>query len=117
MIPLARAAFPYAAGVAEMPFVRFFLAALAGSIIWIGGLGVLGREVGSNWSSWRHHLEYVDYAVVLLVLAAIAYLLIRRSRRRAGGQAEAPGAGTETSAQHSGEPVESTEAPVDVSQR
>jgi membrane protein DedA with SNARE-associated domain len=117
MIPFARAAFPYAAGVAEMPFVRFFLAALAGSIIWIGGLGVLGREVGSNWSSWRHHLEYVDYAVVVLVLVAIAYLLIRRRRGAAGGHAEAPVAGMETSAQHSGEPVESTEAPVDVGQR
>ena len=120
MIPFARAAFPYAAGVAEMPFVRFFVAALAGSIIWIGGLGVLGREVGSNWSSWRHHLEYVDYAVVVLVLAAIAYLLIRRrSRRRGAGgsDAEAPAAGTETSAQYSGEPVDSTEAPVDVGRR
>ena len=117
MIPLARAVFPYAAGVAEMPFVRFFVAALAGSIIWIAGLGVLGREVGSNWSSWRHHLEYVDYAVVALVLAAIAYLLIRRSSRRrgaGGSHGKPPAAGTETSEQHSGEPVETTEAPVDV---
>ncbi|MGZ4182401.1 MAG: DedA family protein [Solirubrobacteraceae bacterium] len=120
MIPLARAAFPYAAGVAEMPFVRFFLAALAGSIIWIGGLGVLGREVGSNWSSWRHHLEYVDYAVVVLLLAAIAYLLIRRrgrAHRAAGKHAESPVGDMGTSAQRSGEPVESTEAPVDVGQR
>ena len=99
-----------------MPFVRFFLAALAGSIIWIGGLGVLGREVGSNWSSWRHHLEYVDYAVVVLVLAAIAYLLIRR-RRGAGSRAQTATPVTETSAQQSGEPVESTEAPADVGGR
>ena len=117
LLPFVRAVFPYAAGVAEMPFARFFLAALGGSIIWIGGLGVLGREVGSNWSSWRHHLEYVDYAAVVLVLAAIAYLLIKRRRGGAGSQADAPDAGTETSAQHSGEPVESTEAPVDVGQR
>ena len=34
---------------------------------------MLGREVGSNWQSWRHNLEYVDYAVVALVVAAIAY--------------------------------------------
>ena len=73
--------------------------------------------MGSNWSSWRHHLEYVDYAVVVIVLAAIAYLLIRWHRGRAQGHAEAPVAGAETSAQHSGEPVESTEAPVDVGQR
>ena len=117
MVPFARAAFPYAAGVAEMPFVRFALAALAGSIIWIGGLGVLGREVGSNWSSWRHHLEYVDYAVVALVLTAIAYLVLRRARRR---PAVTDGTGTEepsTTEQHSGAPVENTKAPVDVGPR
>jgi membrane protein DedA with SNARE-associated domain len=117
LLPFVRAVFPYAAGVAEMPFARFFLAALGGSIIWIGGLGVLGREVGSNWSSWRHHLEYVDYAAVVLVLAVIAYLLIRRRRGAAVIDADAPDAGMETSGQHSGEPVESTEAPVDVGPR
>jgi membrane protein DedA with SNARE-associated domain len=120
LIPFARAAFPYAAGVAEMPFARFFLAALGGSIIWISGLGILGREVGSNWSSWRHHLEYVDYAVVVLVLAAIAYLLIRRRSRNNSTKrehAETPIEGMERSAERSGEPVESTEAPVDVGPR
>ena len=86
-IPFARAAFPYAAGIAEMPFVKFALAALAGSIVWITGLAVLGREVGSNWSSWRHHLEYVDYAVVVVIVVAIAYFLYRR--RRAPAQAAA----------------------------
>ncbi|HEY1508356.1 MAG TPA: DedA family protein [Solirubrobacteraceae bacterium] len=117
MVPFARAAFPYAAGVAEMPFVKFALAALAGSIIWIGGLGVLGREVGSNWSSWRHHLEYVDYAVVALVLAGIAYLVVRRVRRRPAAT-DAPAAGEpSTSEQHSGAPGEHTKAPVDVGPR
>jgi membrane protein DedA with SNARE-associated domain len=82
LIPFARAAFPYGAGIAEMPFVRFAAAALLGSIVWITGLAVLGRAVGSNWSSWRHHLEYVDYAVVALILVAIAYLLYQRRRAR-----------------------------------
>ena len=64
LLPFVRAAFPYAAGVAEMPYWRFLSFATIGSIIWIGGLGVLGKAVGSNWQSWRHNLEYVDYAVV-----------------------------------------------------
>ena len=79
-IPLARAVFPYAAGVAEMPFVKFAISALIGSVVWITGLALLGREVGSNWSSWRHHLEYVDYAVVAVIVVAIAYFLYRRRR-------------------------------------
>ena len=113
MIPFARAAFPYAAGVAEMPFARFVLSALAGTIVWISALGVLGRAVGSNWSSWRHHLEYVDYAVVALVLVAIAYLVIRRRRDQGAASVEElkmPGERGET-------PVQSAEAPVDVGPR
>jgi membrane protein DedA with SNARE-associated domain len=79
-IPFARAVFPYAAGVAEMPLVKFVLSVLAGSIVWITGLALLGREVGSNWSSWRHHLEYVDYAVIAVIVVAIVYFLYRRRR-------------------------------------
>jgi membrane protein DedA with SNARE-associated domain len=82
MIPFARLAFPYAAGIAEMPFVRFAVSALLGSIVWITALGLLGREVGSDWSSWRRHIEYVDYAVVVLIVAAIVYAVYKRRRSR-----------------------------------
>jgi membrane protein DedA with SNARE-associated domain len=83
-IPFARAAFPYAAGVARMGYIRFAIFATIGSIIWISALGVLGNAVGANWQSWRHNLEYVDYVGAALVVAAIVYLVIRiaRSRRR-----------------------------------
>lgn len=83
-IPFARAAFPYAAGVARMPFLRFLVMCTIGSIVWITGLGVLGREVGSNWQSWRAHLEYVDYAGAALLVIAIAYLIVRLTRTRGG---------------------------------
>lgn len=80
LIPGIRAVFPYAAGVAEMPFARFFTFAILGSIAWVTGLAVLGREVGQNWTSWRHHLEYADYALLAIVVAAVAYLVLRRVR-------------------------------------
>jgi len=87
LIPFVRAAFPYAAGVAEMPFVRFFPLALLGSIPWIAGLGILGREVGSNWQSWRHHLEYVDYVGAAILVGLVVYLILRRTRGGGGGPA------------------------------
>ncbi len=87
LLPFIRAAFPYAAGVARMPFVRFFILATLGSIVWIAGLGVLGREVGSSWQTWRHHLEYVDYVGAAVLVAAIVYLIVRARRR--GHQAPA----------------------------
>jgi membrane protein DedA with SNARE-associated domain len=82
MLPLIRAVFPYAAGVARMPYLRFLVLCTLGSIIWIGALALLGDAVGSNWPSWRHHLEYVDYVAVAVVVLAIIYFLVRRNRNR-----------------------------------
>jgi membrane protein DedA with SNARE-associated domain len=83
LVPFVRAAFPYAAGVARMGYVRFITLAALGSVIWIGALGILGRAVGRSWESWRHHLEYADYAAVALVVIAIVLLLVRRRRSHA----------------------------------
>lgn len=91
LLPGIRAVFPYAAGVSRMPFGRFFLFATLGSVAWISGLAVLGRVVGSDWSTWRRHLEYGDYALFALVLLGIAYLILRRfraSRERTGASVE-----------------------------
>ena len=81
-IPFARAAFPYAAGVARMGYLRFLIFGTIGSIVWITALGVLGNAVGSDWQSWRHNLEYVDYVGAALLVAAIAYLIVRINRSR-----------------------------------
>jgi membrane protein DedA with SNARE-associated domain len=85
LVPGARFAFPYAAGVVKMPYLRFIASCVVGSVIWITLLGVLGRAVGSNWQSWRNHLEYVDYFFIALVVLAVAYLIIRRVRTSRGG--------------------------------
>jgi membrane protein DedA with SNARE-associated domain len=84
MVPVVRSAFPYAAGAAQMPFRRFAPLVVLGSIPWVVGLAVLGREVGHGWQSWRHHLEYVDYVGAALVVAAIVYLIVRRVRSTRG---------------------------------
>jgi membrane protein DedA with SNARE-associated domain len=83
-IPFARAAFPYAAGVARMGYGRFLAFATIGSIVWISALGVLGNAVGSQWQSWRHNLEYVDYVAAALLVAFIAWGIVRLTRSRRG---------------------------------
>jgi membrane protein DedA with SNARE-associated domain len=85
VIPGLRLAFPYAAGLARMPYWRFITFTTLGSIVWITGLGLLGRQVGHNWQSWRNHLEYVDYAFLALIVLAILYLILRRIRTGRGG--------------------------------
>ncbi len=81
LIPLVRAVFPYAAGVSEMPFPRFFLFATLGSVVWITGLALVGRAVGSDWQSWRHNLAYVDYVALGLLVALVVFVVVRRVRR------------------------------------
>lgn len=91
LVPLVRAVFPYAAGVAEMSYARFISFAAVGSVIWIGGLGILGKAVGSNWTHWRKNLEYVDYAALLILVAAIVWFVVRRSRGSGGPRPQGSG--------------------------
>ncbi|WP_249011310.1 DedA family protein [Conexibacter sp. DBS9H8] len=78
VVPTVRAGGPWAAGVAHMPFWRYFAAMAAGTIVWMLGLGLLGEAVGSQWSQWKSHLGYVDYAAVVLIVAGIVWLLYAR---------------------------------------
>jgi membrane protein DedA with SNARE-associated domain len=86
LIPVFRSAPPYAAGIVKMPYWRFVSMATLGSIVWMTGLGLLGKAVGSKWTQWKHHLDYIDYAVVVIVVLLIAWWLIRviRSKRDGG---------------------------------
>jgi len=83
MIPLVRAFTSLPAGASRVPLSRFIPFSVAGSVIWVTFLALVGKAVGSNWEKWRHHLEYLDYAVAVAIVCGIAYLLIRR--RREGG--------------------------------
>ncbi|HEY2654285.1 MAG TPA: DedA family protein [Solirubrobacteraceae bacterium] len=84
LIPVFRSAPPYAAGIVRMPYLKFLTFATLGSTVWMIGLGVLGKEVGSQWPQWKNHLDIVDYVVVALIVVAIVWWLVRlvRSRRR-----------------------------------
>jgi membrane protein DedA with SNARE-associated domain len=86
MLPVVRTFISLPAGVARMPFWRFTVYTVAGSIPWVLTLALVGQSVGDNWEQWRHRLGYLDYAVVAAIVLGVAYLIVRR--RRAG-----PGAG------------------------
>jgi membrane protein DedA with SNARE-associated domain len=88
MLPIVRTFISLPAGAAEMPFWRFTFFTVAGCIPWVLGLTLLGRSVGDNWRDIQDKLHYFDYLVAFLIVAGIAYLLIRRRRSaRAAGPA------------------------------
>jgi membrane protein DedA with SNARE-associated domain len=82
MLPVIRTFISLPAGVARMPFWRFTVLTLLGSVPWIFALALIGREVGSKWESWRESLRYVDYTVVALVVIGVVYLVVRWRRNR-----------------------------------
>jgi membrane protein DedA with SNARE-associated domain len=82
MIPLVRAFVSLPAGVAKMPLPRFSVLTVIGSVPWVLALALAGHALGGDWTSVRKGFEYVDYAIVVLIVAGIGYWVVRR--RRAG---------------------------------
>jgi membrane protein DedA with SNARE-associated domain len=81
MLPIVRTFISLPAGVAKMPFVRFTVLTVAGCVPWVLGLALAGQAVGGNWTNVRKSFEYVDYAVLALVVMWIVYAAARRRRR------------------------------------
>jgi membrane protein DedA with SNARE-associated domain len=81
MIPLVRAFVSLPAGVARMPFWRFTVLSLIGTLPWVLALAFVGHALGNDWTSVRKGFEYVDYAIVALIVVWIGYAVTRRRSR------------------------------------
>ncbi len=81
MIPLVRAFVSLPAGMARMPFGRFTVFSLLGTIPWVLALALAGHALGSDWTTVRKGFEYADYLIVALVIVGIVYAIVRRRAR------------------------------------
>ncbi|MGA8355710.1 MAG: DedA family protein [Solirubrobacteraceae bacterium] len=82
MVPFVRAFVSLPAGVSKMPLARFSVLSLIGTVPWVLGLALAGEAVGSDWTKIRTGFEYVDYAIVALIVAGIVWSLWRRRGRQ-----------------------------------
>ncbi|HEX4804777.1 MAG TPA: DedA family protein [Conexibacter sp.] len=89
LLPIVRAFISVPAGVARMAFWRFTLYTAIGSIPWCLGLVYAGQQTRENWTRWKDALHYVDYVVLVLLVAGIVVWVVRRRRDR-GADAEPP---------------------------
>jgi membrane protein DedA with SNARE-associated domain len=83
LIPVVRAFVSLPAGVAKMPLGRFTVFSLIGTVPWVVGLAYAGNALGSDWESVRKGFEYVDYVVLVLLIAGIGWWIVRRRRQPA----------------------------------
>ena len=82
MLPIVRTFISLPAGAARMPFGRFIALTFAGCVPWVLALTLVGRAARDNWTDWKDHLHYVDYAVAVIIVAGVVYLAVRWWQRR-----------------------------------
>src|SRR3954451_18851347 len=90
--PVVRSFVSIPAGAFGVPFVRYTVLTAIGSVIWCLVFGGIGWGVGASWSSFDHGFHFVEYALVAIIVAAVALAVIRhrRSTTMAGGRADSP---------------------------
>ena len=80
-LPIIRTFAPFVAGVARMPYPRFFGFSVLGTILWVGGLVTLGYFFG-NVPFIKKNLSLL---VVAIILMSLVPMIIGVVRSRFGG--------------------------------
>ncbi|NVZ54443.1 DedA family protein [Pseudomonas sp. B6002] len=79
-LPILRTFAPFVAGIAKMPYPRFFGFSVFGTIIWVGGLVTLGYFFG-NVPFIKKNLSLL---VVFIILLSLVPMIIGVARSRFG---------------------------------
>ena len=89
LLPVVRTFISLPAGVAEMPVGKFTVYTVAGCLPWTFALAGAGYALGSRWETVDRYFRPISIAVAVLIVAGLAWWLIRRARGRdrAGDQA------------------------------
>ncbi len=83
LIPGFRTIISFPAGAVRMPLAKFLVYTVAGCLLWNSILIYVGFYLGSNWQAVAGVSHYLIIAtVVSLIVIAVAYLLVRRNRRK-----------------------------------
>ncbi|CAI8941669.1 Protein DedA [Pseudomonas fluorescens] len=75
-LPIIRTFAPFVAGVAKMPYPRFFGFSVLGTILWVGGLVTLGYFFG-NVPFIKKNLSLLVVAIILLSLVPMILGVVR----------------------------------------
>ena len=79
-IPLVRSIVSVPAGMEAMPLARFTVLTALGSGIWNAVFIVLGHQLGDRYDQVEEYVAPASYAVVGVLVLALAWLVVRRVR-------------------------------------
>jgi membrane protein DedA with SNARE-associated domain len=75
--PVVRSFVSIPAGVFETPLPRYTVLTAIGSAVWCFGLAAVGWALGRSWEQFHHGFRFADYAIAVVVLMLVAYVLLR----------------------------------------
>jgi membrane protein DedA with SNARE-associated domain len=81
-IPVVRHLISIPAGTGRMNVVKFSLYTIAGAALWNSFLTVCGFYLRRKWDVVMHYSHFADIAVVLVLLAGIAFFIVKHLQRR-----------------------------------
>ncbi len=83
MTPYVRPFACFLGGLTRMPFSRFYIAALTGSIIWCIAILQIGMALGARWHQALFLMQrYTLHSLCVLLLGVILYFCIVRALKR-----------------------------------
>jgi LPXTG-motif cell wall-anchored protein len=82
LLPGVRGVISIPAGIARMNVGLFLLANLLGTVVWCTVLAVAGRLLGASFPKIHQFLGPTGWAILGLLILALAFWLIRRRRKR-----------------------------------
>jgi membrane protein DedA with SNARE-associated domain len=87
MVPVVRTFISLPAGIGKMEIKRFTAYSFIGSIPWCAFLAILGYYLKDSWRIiFEQYGHYVDYAVIIGIIAAAAYFFYLRRKKGTGAE-------------------------------
>jgi membrane protein DedA with SNARE-associated domain len=80
LLPVVRTYISFPAGIVNMDVKKFSLYTVLGSLLWCFGLAYIGVLLGPHWVDIEGLFRYLDIAVILGIIALVAYLIYHRER-------------------------------------
>jgi membrane protein DedA with SNARE-associated domain len=90
MLPIIRSAISVPAGVERMPILQFVAYTVAGSAIWNTIFILAGYQLGERWTEVERYAEVLQYVVVAVAVALVAWFVASRVVRRQRAHPQVP---------------------------
>jgi membrane protein DedA with SNARE-associated domain len=84
LFPVVRSLISIPAGIRHMRMGRFLLYTAIGSAVWNTALIGVGWILGDNWDAVEEYVGYLQYLVIIGVLAAVGWFIYMKLKQRNG---------------------------------